>query len=62
MDYDIIVRGGTVVDGTRLPRYRADVGIRGGRVVKLGRIPATATAERELDAAGCIVALGVMWH
>src|SRR5690348_16101187 len=24
MDYDIIVRGGTVVDGTRLPRYRAD--------------------------------------
>ncbi len=47
MGYDIIVRGGTVVDGTRLPRYRADVGIRDGRVVKLGRISAAATpAER----------------
>ncbi len=58
MEYDIIVRGGTVVDGTRLPRYRADVGIRGGRVIKLGRIAATATAERVLDATGCIVAPG----
>ena len=58
MDYDIIVRGGTVVDGTRLPRYLADVGIRDGRVVKLGRIAATATAGRVLDATGCIVEPG----
>ncbi len=58
MDYDLIIRNGTVVDGTRLPRYRADVGIRGGRVVKLGRIAQTATAKRVLDAQGCIVAPG----
>src|SRR5258706_11077266 len=58
MDYDIIVRNGTVVDGTRLPRYRADVGIRDGRVVKLGRIPQDATAGRVLDAIGCVVAPG----
>ena len=52
MDYDLIIRNGTVVDGTRLPHYRADVGVRAGRVVKLGRIPASATAKRVLDAQG----------
>jgi N-acyl-D-aspartate/D-glutamate deacylase len=58
LDYDLIIRGGTVVDGTRLPRYRADVGVRRGRIAKIGRIPTTATAVRELDATGCIVAPG----
>jgi N-acyl-D-aspartate/D-glutamate deacylase len=56
--YDVIIRGGTVVDGTRLPRYRADVGVKDGRVTKIGRIPQTATAERELDATGCFVVPG----
>ena len=37
--YDTVIRGGTVVDGMRLPRFRADVGIRAGRVAKIGRIP-----------------------
>src|ERR1700748_1025650 len=58
MDFDLIIRNGTVVDGTRLPRYRADVGIRNGRIVKLGRIAPTATAKRVLEAGGCIVAPG----
>jgi N-acyl-D-aspartate/D-glutamate deacylase len=58
LDYDLIIRGGTVVDGTRLPRYRADVGVRRGRITKIGRIPKTATAVRDLDATGCIVAPG----
>lgn len=58
MDFDMIIRAGTVVDGTRLPRYRADVGIKDGRVTKIGRIPATATSNRELNAAGCFVAPG----
>src|SRR6202790_4184194 len=56
-EYDLIVRGGTVVDGTRLPRFRADVGIKDGRVRKIGRI-ANATAARVLDATGCIVGPG----
>ena len=38
MTYDLVIRGGTVVDGTRLPRLRADVGITDGKVAKIGRI------------------------
>jgi N-acyl-D-aspartate/D-glutamate deacylase len=55
--FDSVIRGGTVVDGTRLPRLRADVGIRNGRVAKIGRI-AAGEAARELDAGGLIVAPG----
>jgi N-acyl-D-amino-acid deacylase len=58
MNFDMIIRAGTVVDGTRLPRYRADVGIKDGRVTKIGRIPATAKCERQLDATGCFVVPG----
>ncbi len=55
--YDTVIRGGTVVDGMRLPRFRADVGIRAGRVAKIGRIP-KGEGARELDAEGMIVAPG----
>ena len=58
-DYDVVIRGGTVVDGTNVPRYRADVGIKDGRIVQIsGRI--TAGAGREIDASGCIVAPGAI--
>jgi len=56
-NYDTVIRGGTVVDGMRLPRFRADVGIRDGRIAKIGRI-ASGEAARELDATGLIVAPG----
>ena len=35
-DYDIIIRGGTVVDGTRTPRYNSDIVIKDGFIVKVG--------------------------
>jgi N-acyl-D-amino-acid deacylase len=36
--YDTVIKKGTVIDGTGLPRIRADVAIRNGRVAKIGRI------------------------
>lgn len=55
--FDLLVRGGTVVDGTGAARRRADVGVRGGRVVEVGALDG-ATATRVLDATGLIVAPG----
>jgi N-acyl-D-amino-acid deacylase len=57
---DWLVRGGTVIDGTRAPRFDADVGIAGGRIVALAEPGALAgrTARQVLDARGRIVAPG----
>jgi N-acyl-D-amino-acid deacylase len=56
MALDLVIKNGTVVDGSGLPRYRADVGVQGGRIVEIGRI--RAAAERTIDADGLIVAPG----
>ncbi len=55
-EYDVVVRGGTVVDGTGRDGYRADVGIRGDRVAALGEV--RGSGRREIDAAGSIVTPG----
>lgn len=55
--YDLVIAGGTVVDGTGAPRRPADVAVVGDRIVRLGRL-ASAEARRTLDAGGCIVAPG----
>jgi N-acyl-D-aspartate/D-glutamate deacylase len=55
--YDVAIRGGTVVDGTRIPAYRADVFIRDGRVAQIGGRP-EGRAGKEIDASGLIVAPG----
>jgi N-acyl-D-aspartate/D-glutamate deacylase len=57
--YDLIVRGGLVVDGTGLPRRRVDVGVQGGRVAALARLDGQR-AVSEIDAEGCIVAPGIV--
>jgi N-acyl-D-amino-acid deacylase len=56
MGLDLLIRNGTVVDGSGGPRYRADVGVADGRIVEIGRIG--ASAEKTIDADGLIVAPG----
>jgi N-acyl-D-amino-acid deacylase len=56
-DYDIIIKGGTVVDGTRTPRYVSDIAIKDGKISQIGGLKGK-TADRVLDAAGRIVAPG----
>jgi N-acyl-D-aspartate/D-glutamate deacylase len=55
--YDLVIRGGRVVDGTGNPWRLGDVAIRGDRIVALGRIPAAET-KKEIDARGLVVAPG----
>ncbi len=56
--YDLLIKGGTVVDGTGLPRYPADVGINGGRVTAIESAIRASDATDVLDASGHIVAPG----
>ncbi|MEZ5409468.1 MAG: amidohydrolase family protein [Acidimicrobiales bacterium] len=56
MSYDLVVRNGTVVDGSGLPRFRADVGVVSGKIAKIGRI--TDSGEQEIDAEGHVVSPG----
>jgi N-acyl-D-amino-acid deacylase len=55
MDADIVIRGGTLVDGTGAPGRRADVAVAGDRIVEVGE---GLRARRELDASGQVVAPG----
>jgi len=56
MALDLLIRGGTIVDGSGAARYRGDVGVRDGRIVEIGRI--RSAAERTIDANGLIVSPG----
>jgi len=56
MEYDLLIKNGTIVDGTRIPAYRGDIGIRNGRIVAIGNL--RESAKRTLDATGQIVAPG----
>ena len=49
--YDRVLKGGMVVDGTRAPRYRADIGVKDGRIAEIGQID-PADAEETLDVFG----------
>jgi N-acyl-D-amino-acid deacylase len=57
--YDVLISGGTVVDGTGAPGFAADVAIRGDRIVRVSRTPLdAATGRRVIDARGRVVAPG----
>ncbi len=58
--YDLVIKGGTIIDGLQTPRYRSDIGVKDGKIVAIsGSIPAS-DATRVIEAAGKIVAPGVV--
>src|SRR5689334_9933658 len=57
MAFDMLLRGGVIVDGTGRPRRAGDVGIVGGRIAAVGDL-SMATAFSEIDAAGRVVCPG----
>ena len=56
MTYDLVVRNGMVVDGSGMPRYRADVGVKDGKIAHIGRI--ANGAGESIDAEGHVVSPG----
>jgi len=56
MSWDLLVKGGRVVDGTGMPPFAADVGVRQGRIAAIGRL--AGAARRTIDADGCVVTPG----
>jgi N-acyl-D-amino-acid deacylase len=55
--YDVIIRGGHILDGTGNPWYAGDVGIRGDKIAAIGKLEG-ASAKQTIDATGQIVAPG----
>jgi N-acyl-D-amino-acid deacylase len=56
MDYDLVVRNATIIDGTRAPRFKADVGVSADRISKIGKFKEKGKVE--VDASGKIVSPG----
>ena len=55
--FDTVIKNGTIIDGTGLPRFTGDIGIRQGRIAKIGRIKDPQGAK-VIDATGLVVAPG----
>ena len=56
MEYDLLIRGATVIDGTSAPRFEADIAIRDGKIERVGSIEGPAKAEIRAD--GLVAAPG----
>jgi len=56
--FDLLIRGGKIVDGTGNPWFEGDVAIRGDRIEAVGWLGSLATARRVIDAKGLVVAPG----
>src|SRR5437763_6883785 len=57
MKYDLLIRNATVIDGTRAPRFAADIAVMNGRIASIGPLD-NERADVEIDAGGRIVAPG----
>ena len=56
MDYDLIIRGGTIADGTNAPLFEDDVAVKDGKIVAVGKV--SGKAKEEIDARGKLVTPG----
>ena len=56
-EYDLVIKDGMVIDGTRLPRYRGDIGVKDGKIAKIGRLQ-SHQGTKTLDAEGHMVVPG----
>lgn len=56
MSYDLIIRGGMIVDGSGLPGYQGDLGIKDGRIASIGKV--AGSADEVIEAEGHVVAPG----
>ena len=54
--FDLVIRGGRVVDGTRMPAFNGDVAIKDGRIAEIGNV--RGSGRQEIDAKGLVVAPG----
>src|SRR5256714_10081671 len=58
-EFDMIIRGGTIVDGTGMPRFKGDLGIKNGKITAVDGIK-SAAADQVIDAEGLVVAPGIV--
>ena len=53
MAYDLLIKNGRIVDGSGMPAFRRDTGVREGKIVELGKL--SGPARRTIDAKGRVV-------
>src|SRR5215510_8808953 len=56
MAYDLLIKNGTVLDGTGRPRFQADIAVTDRRIMEIGKL--NSTAKKMIDASGLVVAPG----
>ncbi len=58
MAFDLLIKNGRVIDGSGMPAFRADVGVRNGKIAEIGKL--RGIAQRTIDADGLVVAPGFL--